>query len=341
MKTKIKRHSRSVLSVVLALCMLVSCMTAGMIMTDAAKVDSGTVGGSDNTITDYYFKGSFDSWASHYVNSSGEAFINIDTAGTYEFVVITGGGTQRRADHTFTSSGSYNAAQDQSNFKIQVTTPGTYTFKTSTMNSGGSVTVTLTFPSSGSTTSTDWRLVDGDCNWTAANSTKKFALNSSTGYYEYTQYFTGTNYFRIYDGTNEYQGNTSGNYTITTGDNWTTLVSTTNDAFEFSPSTAGTYIVQVDATNKKIRIQQATQYTVTCTTPSNGTLTTSAANAYEGDTVTITATPDANYALKSLVLTYDGVDHDVTTSVTGNSYTFTMPAYNVTASAITLILRSM
>ena len=38
MKTKIKRHSRSVISVLLAVCMLVSCMTAGMIMTDAAKV---------------------------------------------------------------------------------------------------------------------------------------------------------------------------------------------------------------------------------------------------------------------------------------------------------------
>lgn len=46
MKTKIKRHSRSVLSVVLALCMLLSCMTAGMIMTDAAKVDGDAVGAS-------------------------------------------------------------------------------------------------------------------------------------------------------------------------------------------------------------------------------------------------------------------------------------------------------
>lgn len=41
MKTKIKRHSRSVLSVVLAVCMLVSCMTVGIIATDAAKVSSG------------------------------------------------------------------------------------------------------------------------------------------------------------------------------------------------------------------------------------------------------------------------------------------------------------
>jgi len=43
MKTKIKRHSRSVISVVLALCLFVSCMTVGMIMTDAAKTDSEAV----------------------------------------------------------------------------------------------------------------------------------------------------------------------------------------------------------------------------------------------------------------------------------------------------------
>ena len=332
MKTKIKRHSRSVLSVVLALCMLLSCMTAGMIMTDAAKVDSETVGGNDSTITDYYFKGSFDGWTKHYVNSSGEASININTAGTYEFVVITGGGTQRRADYTFTSSGSRNTAQDQSNFKIKVTTTGTYTFKTSTMDSGGSVTVTLTFPSGESTVSTDWRLVDGDCGWTPANSTKKFTLNSATGYYEYSQYFTGNNYFRVYDGTNQYQGQSTGNYTIGTN-TWTSLVQTNNDAFAFTPSPAGTYIIQIDATNKKIRIQQATQYTVTCQAPDNGTLTSSVANAYAGDTVTLTVTPNAGYAFKSLVLTYDDNDHDVTSQMNGNTYTFTMPAFNVTAAA--------
>lgn len=44
MKTKIKRHSRSVISVLLAVCMLVSCMTVGLIASDAANVDSETVG---------------------------------------------------------------------------------------------------------------------------------------------------------------------------------------------------------------------------------------------------------------------------------------------------------
>ncbi len=44
MKTQIKRFSKSALAVVLTLCMLVSCMTVGIIATDAAKVsDSGAI----------------------------------------------------------------------------------------------------------------------------------------------------------------------------------------------------------------------------------------------------------------------------------------------------------
>lgn len=49
MKSKIKRHWRSVISVVLAVCMLVSCMTVGLIATDAAKVtDAEALGASGN-----------------------------------------------------------------------------------------------------------------------------------------------------------------------------------------------------------------------------------------------------------------------------------------------------
>ena len=46
MKTKIKRHSRSVLSVVLAVCMLVSCMTVSLIMTDAAQTSQQSATGA-------------------------------------------------------------------------------------------------------------------------------------------------------------------------------------------------------------------------------------------------------------------------------------------------------
>ena len=42
MKTKIRRHYRSAVSVLLSVCMLISCMTVGLIATDAAQVTGGS-----------------------------------------------------------------------------------------------------------------------------------------------------------------------------------------------------------------------------------------------------------------------------------------------------------
>ena len=49
MKSKIKRHSRSALAVILTLSMLVSCMMVGIIATDAAKTTEERVGAVDNS----------------------------------------------------------------------------------------------------------------------------------------------------------------------------------------------------------------------------------------------------------------------------------------------------
>ncbi|MBQ1350526.1 MAG: hypothetical protein IIY61_07670, partial [Ruminococcus sp.] len=77
MKTKIKRHSRSVLSVVLAVCMIVSCMTVGLITTDAAKVDGESVGVNGGTL--WYSLNGATNWSS--VNlSSGDGSITLDSA---------------------------------------------------------------------------------------------------------------------------------------------------------------------------------------------------------------------------------------------------------------------
>ena len=52
MKRKIKRHYRSAVSVLLSVCMLISCMTVGLIATDAARVtDSvGASASADGTV---------------------------------------------------------------------------------------------------------------------------------------------------------------------------------------------------------------------------------------------------------------------------------------------------
>ena len=75
--------------------------------------------------------------------------------------------------------------------------------------------------------------------------------------------------------------------------------------------------VTVSATLKKV------EYTVTCATAENGTVTASPTTAAEGDTITVTATPAEGCKLKSI--TVNGKE------IAGT--TFTMPAENVTVAA--------
>ncbi len=83
MKTKIKRHSRSVISVVLAVCMLISCMTVGIIATDAAKVgDNGAVAATSDSDSvgaqTYYYRGGDNSW--------GATAMTVSADGFYEYI---------------------------------------------------------------------------------------------------------------------------------------------------------------------------------------------------------------------------------------------------------------
>ena len=81
MKSKIKRHSRSVLSVILAISMLVSCMMVGLIATDAAKVTDSVAATDDSTVGDatYYLRGKIhgvdhwnnDDWV---MNNAGDGY---------------------------------------------------------------------------------------------------------------------------------------------------------------------------------------------------------------------------------------------------------------------------
>ena len=71
-------------------------------------------------------------------------------------------------------------------------------------------------------------------------------------------------------------------------------------------------------------------YTVNKATTTNGSFTVSQTTANAGDTVTITATPSDGYAVDTVTVTGASSTVDVTGS--GNTYTFTMPAEDVTVS---------
>lgn len=72
-------------------------------------------------------------------------------------------------------------------------------------------------------------------------------------------------------------------------------------------------------------------YTVACSS-TNGTLTANNATAQYEDTVTLTATPNSGYELKSFTVK-DSANSDVDFTTKDNTATFTMPASNITATA--------
>ena len=126
MKSKIKRHSRSVLAVILTLSMLVSCMMVGLIATDAARVtDSGTVGATadDESVggaTDYYWNYQKDMPSGNYYASNNQVLTQsskatnmyyyiatLDTSSTYGMYMSYGGCGQNdkhyKPNSTFTA----------------------------------------------------------------------------------------------------------------------------------------------------------------------------------------------------------------------------------------------
>ena len=152
MKTKIKRHSRSVLSVVLALCMLLSCMTAGMIMTDAAQ--AGAAVGASQGYDQWFVKGSFDmtesgTWIEHEIPTNG--YEKTLAVGVYNFSFLAKkeNSTEKdefSANETFSSTRSYNLQKRAGSLTLNATIPGVYKFEYTGMSSGPSMSIKVTFP---------------------------------------------------------------------------------------------------------------------------------------------------------------------------------------------------
>ena len=78
----------------------------------------------------------------------------------------------------------------------------------------------------------------------------------------------------------------------------------------------------------KFVVTQGTQYSVSVAPNiENGTISVNNSNPYEGDTVTVTATPDSGYVLETVKF------NDKSANVVGNTATFTMPNADVTVTA--------
>ena len=116
-----------------------------------------------------------------------------------------------------------------------------------------------------------------------------------------------------------------------------TLIATPNRGYAFTNWKKNNSVVSNDATytftvtasgSYTANFTALTSHTVTCNATQNGSISASPTTAYAGETITLTATPAANYALESW-----SVKDANNNTIAVNNNQFTMPDSNVTVSA--------
>ena len=327
MKTQIKRFSKSTLAVVLTLCMLISCMTVGIVATDAAVVsDSGVVGGyaGESVGADtWYLRGTNNSWGtSDPMTSAGNNM--------YARVASFSSNGSFKID----KNGSWTESYPSSNYGISA---GTYmiTFNSSTYAiEAKKLPVNVT----GTLGGTAWDPTDTTNNMTTTNDyvfTKSYPVTAKQYQYKLTygnawgsEYGSG-NTGDVTVGTNLTKGTTSdGNLTVT-------------------PSKAGTLTFSYNYITNKLTLSlevAATTYTgikaeakgstngSTFNTTLSGTPATISNTSYTtgNSALTITASPVSGYSFYKWVVTAgSGTIGTATSAIT----TFTPSASNTTVTA--------
>ena len=131
-----------------------------------------------------------------------------------------------------------------------------------------------------------------------------------------------------------------GNGTAKSSDVGSSTGGTTDRELKFDYTTKETGLVNVEVTCsqnsiyiKSVTIKAlaiATPHTIACASVSNGSIESNKESAAEGETVTLTATPESGY---NFVAWDVYKTDDISTKVQVSENQFTMPAYNVTVSA--------
>lgn len=343
MKTKIKRHSRSVISVLLAVCMLISCMTAAMIATDAAKTDSESVGYSNTT----YVKGSWDSWAepddNYGHNITNGYTVSLAANTTYEFVLVADNGDVFKKDMTITGSlSNYDFPKDATvNAKLKTTIAGNYTFKFAAWSTNA-MRINITYPTQAVTTT--WTVVGSatgidtggqadvlfGSSWDPTVTANDMTNTSGT-----TWTWTKNN-VQLSAGTIKYK--------VAKNHAWDTAYPAANATK--TVDAAGTYNVTVtyDSSNNSVSMTLTSVAKSTLTVQSNianatVTATYNGTTAQEGGTitnvpqgakVTISVTPANGYNCTAVTGSPSGT---ATMNGSAKSWIFTMPGSNTTVSA--------
>ena len=235
MKTKIKRHYRSAISVLLSVCMLVSCVAVGLIGTDAAKVDNYNPVGGVNW-ANYCMIGDAMGWSERTNDYHGMgSTVTYDCSayiGQDMYFRVLCDGNQRGVDGSPSVSINqwYALVNDTSKSAKRTVTKGMLTFKVTNEGGNGQIYVTADedpvyklYQSDGTAIAT----------FTHADSSKTFTATTGT--------LTAGTTYQLYLGNSytTYKCSTSG--TLTTGSN-VTLEKDKSNMISFTPSVTAPYI---------------------------------------------------------------------------------------------------
>ena len=195
-------------------------------------------------------------------------------------------------------------------------------------------TATLTATANAGYTFQNWTLND---NVVSTNATYSFEVNAAGNY---IANFTRNSYTITV--TQAANGTISADKEIAYAGDIVTLTENANNGYFFSGwevLTANNQIVAVSNdntfvmpdSNVTVTASFAQGFTITLANTANGTVTANKENALPGETITLTATPDTDYFLSTLLVLQSG---DVDNSVTVTNNQFTMPSFDVTVFAI-------
>lgn len=247
MKTKIRQHTRSVLSVVLSVCMLISCMTVGLIATDAAKIaDDSAVGWNEKSDRIHIRIGS-DGWTDIYFSSAGTAQFTVSADNTtVEFLFYLNGSWYKWES---ASQGNYNAAdmhktsgcqrramtKGSKNYSVSGVYADTYTVTLVNNPSNGEQEVKIS--GNGGSSSTDWYIYGhkwftSGSDWNDTTKYTKMNYDETNQYYYVEETVSDeTDYFRLYNGSTHYQPSGSSQFLVLDDTNGITPVTGQNHSF--------------------------------------------------------------------------------------------------------------
>lgn len=141
---------------------------------------------------------------------------------------------------------------------------------------------------------------------------------------------SNANQFRLIDSAqNIYGSDNSSGLKVDLNTNYTTTKSSGNTYYvDYSDKPYTIRLTNPGKNPPQFVVTQGTQYSVSVAPNiENGTISVDNNKPYEGDTVTVTATPDSGYVLETVKF------NDKSAKVVGNTATFTMPNADVTVTA--------